>query len=296
MDIDGGSQRLRPGLGLLGGHVARRPDRGAGPGEAGLAIQPPGQPEVADLGRAVGGEEDVGRLQVAMHDPAPVGRLDGFGQGRQQRGGLAGRLGHARQFLGQVAPLDKLHGEVGQAVLVAHVVDLDDIGMPQTGPHSCFPQEAFSRLPTGMRTGQQHLEGDRAVEAHVPGPVDDAHAAAAHHLQDFITRDPGQFGRGRRRRWAAEGRVGLRRQEKGIQLGVAGAFPLPTPMDLRQQLGAVAAHLFRRPLRVQQFFEQLADARITVHRVPPADDLWNDSGSGTDSAPGRLGLRRCPRH
>src|SRR6266576_3250472 len=57
---------------------------------------------------------------------------NGCGQGRQQRGGLAGRLGHARQFLGQVAPFDKFHGEVGQAVLVAHVVDLDDIGMPQT--------------------------------------------------------------------------------------------------------------------------------------------------------------------
>src|SRR3954453_19642049 len=78
-------------------------------------------------------------------------------------------------------------------------------------------------------------------------------------------------------------------------MGVAGAFPPPTPIDLRQQLGAVAAHLFRRPLRVQQLFEQLADARITVHRVPPADDLWNDRGSGTDSAPGRSGLRRCPR-
>ena len=88
---------------------------------------------------------------------------------------------------------------------------------------------------------------------------------------------------------------GARRQEKGIQLGVASAFPLPTPMDLRQQLGAVAAHLFRRPLRVQKFFEQLADARITVHRVPPADDLWNDCGSRTDFAPGRLGMSRCPR-
>src|SRR4051812_30034648 len=47
-------------------------------------------------------------------------------------------------------------------------------------------------------------------------------------------------------------------------------------MNLRQQLGAMAAHVFRRPLRVQQFFEQLADARITVHRVPPADDMRGD--------------------
>src|SRR3954454_11284481 len=67
-------------------------------------------------------------------------------------------------------------------------------------------------------------------------------------------------------------------------------------MDLRQQLGAMAAHVFRRPLRVQKFFEQLADARITVHRVPPVDDMWKDSGGGPDSAPGLLVLRRSPRH
>src|SRR5262249_55218750 len=96
-------------------------------------------------------------------------------------------------------------------------------------------------------------------------------------------------------RWTAEGRGGLCRQEEGIQLGVASAFPLPTPMNLRQQLGAVVAHLFRRLLRVQKFFEQLAAARITGHRVPPADDMWNDSGdSGMKQGTHRLSLGEGP--
>ena len=100
-----------------------------------------------------------------MHDPALVGRLDGFGQGRQQRGGLAGRLGRARQFLGQVAPLDKLHREVGLAVVVAHVVDLNNIRMPQTGRSLRLPaRSASGTLALAVHTGEQHLERDRAVE------------------------------------------------------------------------------------------------------------------------------------
>ena len=102
----------------------------------------------------------MARLQVAMDDPAPVGRLHGLGQGRHQRGGLAGRLGRARQFLGQVAALDELHGEVGLAVLLAHVVDLDDVRMPQAGHRFRLSQEAFPRLRAGVRAGEQHLEGD----------------------------------------------------------------------------------------------------------------------------------------
>ena len=43
--------------------------------------------------------------------------------------------------------------------------------------------------------------------------------------------------------------------------------------DLREQFGAIAADLFGRMLRVQERFEQLWNARITVHRMSPAGDL-----------------------
>jgi hypothetical protein len=52
-------------------------------GQAGAVVLAAREPEVADLRGAVGGEQDVGRLQVAVDDAAGVGRLDGPGQGRQ---------------------------------------------------------------------------------------------------------------------------------------------------------------------------------------------------------------------
>jgi hypothetical protein len=59
------------------------------------AFQAPGQSKVRDLRCAIRGEEDVGRLQVAVNDPAVVCHVHGFGQVGQQRGGLPRRLWRA---------------------------------------------------------------------------------------------------------------------------------------------------------------------------------------------------------
>jgi hypothetical protein len=174
---------------LLGGHVAGRPQKDVALGQARAAFQAPGQPEVADLGRAVGGQQDVARLQIPVDDPARVSRLGGPGQRGHQRGGLSGRLGRARQLPGQAASLEKLHGEVRPALVVAHIVDPHDVLVPQAGDHLGLALEARPLVRAGVGAGQEHLERDGAVQAQVPGLVDDAHAAAAEHCFDLVARD-----------------------------------------------------------------------------------------------------------
>ena len=51
------SNWARSAAGLFGGHVARRPNRGSGPGETAFPLQPAGKSEVADLGGTGGGGE-----------------------------------------------------------------------------------------------------------------------------------------------------------------------------------------------------------------------------------------------
>jgi hypothetical protein len=46
------------------------------------------RPKIADLRRAVGGQQDVGRLQVAVDHAAPMRVVGGAGQLLRQRGGL----------------------------------------------------------------------------------------------------------------------------------------------------------------------------------------------------------------
>ena len=115
VDVRGRSDRVRQAQGLLGGHVVRRAQRDAASGQPRPIVQPPGQPEVGDLGGAVGGQEDVARLQVAVNDTAVVGRLDGLRQRRQQRRRPVRRQGDAGELLGEAAPFDEFHGEVRPA-------------------------------------------------------------------------------------------------------------------------------------------------------------------------------------
>ena len=91
-------------------------------------------PKSAILGVPSAREQDVGRLQVAVHDPAPVRHLHGLGQRGQQRRRLAGRLRCAREGLRQAAPFQELHREKRAALMVAHIVDLHDVGVAQAPP------------------------------------------------------------------------------------------------------------------------------------------------------------------
>jgi hypothetical protein len=76
VDIHGWVSFLGPPLGLLGRHVAGRAHDRLAPGQRRLAVEHLGQSEVADLGRALGRQEHVGGLEVAMDDAEPMGLGD----------------------------------------------------------------------------------------------------------------------------------------------------------------------------------------------------------------------------
>ena len=98
-----------------------------------LAVQHLGQAEVADLGRAVGRQEHVRGLQVAMDDTLAMGLGDPQGHllgkpSRPRRG-----PGRAVELLVQAAAGDVLQLEERQAIGVADVADLDDRRMLRAG-------------------------------------------------------------------------------------------------------------------------------------------------------------------
>ena len=105
-------------LGLLRGHIGGRPDHQTGRGELRVALER-GDAEVGQLGRAVAGDHDVARLDVAMDDPGLVGRL-------QRAGDLGADLGHPpdRQRavgpdqVGQGRRVDQLHHDEGAAMVL----------------------------------------------------------------------------------------------------------------------------------------------------------------------------------
>ena len=55
------------------------------------------------------------------------------------------------------------------------------LGWRRAGDRLRLALEPLPLLRLGVGAGQQHLQGDGPVEAQVPGPIDDAHAAVAEH-------------------------------------------------------------------------------------------------------------------
>ena len=74
----------RAAVALLGRGVARGEQAETAGAVVELVLQQLGDAEVQQLERAVGGDQQVGRLDVAMHDQHPMRRIDRLGRGQQQ--------------------------------------------------------------------------------------------------------------------------------------------------------------------------------------------------------------------
>ncbi len=90
------------------------------------------------------------------------------------------------------------------ALVLANLEDRHDPRMVQVGGRLGLGMEALHVCVVGELTGEDHLERDCPVEAHLTGPEHHAHAAAGDLAEDFVVAevaDAGKFGcagRGRR--------------------------------------------------------------------------------------------------
>ncbi len=127
------------------------------------------------------GDQQVGRLDVAVDHAALVGVLQAQGRLADVVAGLAapaaGRA--ASTSLPRSVAVDVLHDEeVGVAGLVG-VVGHDDVGMRELGDRLDLAAEALDRVLVWQMLLADDLEGDDAVQAAMAGLEDLAHAAFA---------------------------------------------------------------------------------------------------------------------
>jgi hypothetical protein len=234
-----------------------------------------GQAEIDDLGRAVGGDEDIAGFQVAVKHRVLVGVVDCLANGAEQPHAL--RRGQAAGVAVAVDRLavDVLHHEVGQAVgRGAAVEQPGDVRVVEARQHLPLGAEALQPL-VAAQVAADHLEGDLLlVVVHAGREVDGAHAAAPEQPPDLIGADAradgrppgGRAGRGRRKQRLE---VHGRRRE-----GVSGQHPL----DLGAEVGVVAAGPAQEGVALRRGesggrLEQLADSGIALGRHvsrPPA--------------------------
>jgi hypothetical protein len=133
-------------------------------------------------------QQNVGRLQVAVDDALLMGVVHGPGERLDQDRRLRSRGRLTAGGLGQAAAVDQLHREVRQAVVFADFVDLNNVGMVQTGHRFRLGLEAGADLCGRVLARQDHLERNEPIQATLPGLVHHGHAAVAQFPQDLVPR------------------------------------------------------------------------------------------------------------
>ena len=138
-----------------------------------------GETEVENLYAAFAGDEDVVGLQVAMGDVfavrggQAVRGLDAVVDGLAMRERAAGEDG------AQAFAFEQFADHVGRAVVLAEVVDAENVGMIERGDGAGFLLEAAQAVGIGGEGSGKNLDGDIASETLIAGAIDLAHSASA---------------------------------------------------------------------------------------------------------------------
>ncbi len=167
-----------------------------------VVVQQLGDAEVQQFHLAVGGDQDVGGLQVAVHDQVGVRVADHRAHLQHQ---LQAALQRQRQPLAVIG--DRLAFDIGQRQVRlplqvhARIEQLGQVGMLQPGQDLALAAEALAQAGVGVAAAQQ-LQGDLALVQTVGalGQPDLAHAPLTKRTQQPVRADPGAdpavFGRG----------------------------------------------------------------------------------------------------
>ncbi|XXU28538.1 hypothetical protein WMF36_05605 [Sorangium sp. So ce887] len=133
-------------------------------------------------------QEEIGRLEVAMHDPGRVRLGDPIAGLQDEQHGVVDRQ---RTLLAdevpQVAALEVLQDHVRRARLrAADVVDPGHVVAPETSRGARLAHETLEQLRLLGRGRQEELDGEQLAELEVAGRDDEAHAAFSEHALDPV--------------------------------------------------------------------------------------------------------------
>ena len=132
--------------GLLGGHVAGRPQDRPRLRQAAVLPDAPGQAEVGHVRLPLGIEQDIGRLQVAVQVAVPVRVVDRACHGRQEPRGREGIPDQAGDVPREAPAIDPLHGEV-EAAPAVDLVDRHDVRVVEVGRRLGLEEEPLLLRP-----------------------------------------------------------------------------------------------------------------------------------------------------
>ena len=203
-------------------HVRRRSEDGPGLGERsvdqsgaiahrhrvffGVGAQSPGKAEICDSRAAIASDQNIGRLEVSVHDALFVGRDEPTARLQEDIENLTSRPGPLEP-LGEGATVDEFHRDEDFALMVADVEDGHDVRMLQQRVGLGFSaQPRGQNLGSGQRRTAQHFDRNVALQLSIQRPIHAPAASGADQLEQLVP----TYQRGRQivRSAAVRGRMG----------------------------------------------------------------------------------------
>ena len=170
---------------LLRRHVVERTHHHVAAGQ--LGGDEAGETEIENLDHAVIGDEDVGGLDVAVDDAVDVRVVEPFADiDRDVQLAAHAQLLRAGHALLQILPLEELHREVGLTLVLAEVVDGDDVAVRQLTGGPGLAEESFTEVSALVNRRRDHLDRHRPLQQRVVGAVHDTHPALSQSLEELI--------------------------------------------------------------------------------------------------------------
>ena len=145
-----------------------------------------GEAEIEHLDRAVGADDHVGRLEVAVDDAARVRGGERVRDRNRNPQRLVEAHPLARNERIEALAADVLHHDEVVAVGRLDLVDRDDVRVVEGGGRLRLLDKAATAVRVGHPVSGQHLDGHFTAQARVAGPIHLAHAPRADEGEDFV--------------------------------------------------------------------------------------------------------------
>ena len=194
-------KNVRPRIGRLSSHLFRRHVAGRAHDQArfgyavdgrrigtahGFRTSQLGQAEVQNLHSTIAGDEQIFRLQVAMHDALLVRRRQSPRHLQPVFNRLADRKRAIPQTLAQRLTFQQFGDHVGRALLVPDIEDRKNVGMIERSCGSRFLGEALHAVLIRRERCRQDFDGHGAIQPRIFGAIHFAHATRTDQRLDFV--------------------------------------------------------------------------------------------------------------
>ena len=155
----------------------------------------PREPHVQNLHHTLRVEQEIGRLDVAMHDPDPMGISQAA---CRLQHAVHGQLDRQRPLfldpLRQVAPVDVLHDQKMDAVRMIGVLRPHNVRVVQLAGRSNFPLETLDDPFVLHHARRQQLDGHDPVQQPMTGPKHLPHPASPDLVQQHVVAEHQRLG------------------------------------------------------------------------------------------------------